>query len=167
VPSGTAITLTPTDTVTTTAAANPGASSLTVTPATAQSHAAGSSVSWSVGFTGGATNLCTALPITIVETLPGFRHDTGVAAVGCAYPAANVVANYGCNFGATYISSLTTTPSLTALTLGSGTNTNTLAQLDASKSRYFVIGIQSPGSLANGSQNRQAKFDLVWNIDQA
>jgi hypothetical protein len=167
VPSGTVITLTsPSETVTTTQAANPGASSLTV-GATAQSHPAASSVSWSVGFTGGATNLCTALPITIVETLSGFRHDTGVAAVGCAYPAANVVANYGCNFGATYISSLTTTPSLTALTLGSGTNTNTLAQLDASKSRYFVIGIQSPGSLANGSQNRQAKFDLVWNIDQA
>jgi hypothetical protein len=152
------------ETVTTAAPANPGVSTISVS-ATTNAHT-GSTITWSVGFTGGATNLCTALPIVVVETTAGFRHDTGVAAVGCAYPVANAIADYGCNFGAQAISSVATTPSLTTLTLGSGTGTNTLTQLDASKSRYFVIGIKSPGTLQNGSQNRQAKFDLVWRIDQ-
>lgn len=165
IPAGTVISIAApsAETVTTTAAANPGTSTLAVT-ALANGHANGTAISWAVSFTGGSA-LCTTLPIVVVETGSTYGHDTGTPALGCAYGSS--VANYGCTFGANTISSISTTPALTALTLASGANTNTLTQLDASKSRYFVIGVQSPGSLPNGSQNKRATFDLIWHIDQA
>jgi hypothetical protein len=163
VPSGTVITIAApnSETVTTSASANPGATTLAVS-ATTQSHATNTQISWGLSFTGG-TALCGSLPIVVVETNSTYGHDTGTAALGCAYGTS--LANYGCSFGANKISTIGT--SLTSLTLASGGSGNTGTQLNSNSSRYFVIGVQTPASLTNGSQNEQAKFDLVWHIDQA
>lgn len=161
IPSGTTITI-GSDTVTTSAAVNPGATSIPVS-ATPNAYSSGQTISWAVTFTGG-TALCGSLPVEVVETDSSYRHDTGGAALGCA-AFGSTVANYGCSFGATTLSGITTTAN--DLSLASGGSGNTGSQLDAGNSRYFVIGIQSPGSLTNGSQNEQAKFDLVWKITQA
>jgi len=163
IPNGTVITIAApsSETVTTTAAVNPGATTIPVT-ATLNLHATTTQISWGVSFTGG-TALCGSLPIVVVETGSGYGHDAGAAALGCAY--GTFVANFGCSFGANKISTIGI--SQTALTLASGGSGNTGTQLNSSLSRYFVIGVQNPAALTNGSQNEQAKFDLVWHIDQA
>jgi hypothetical protein len=53
------------------------------------------------------------------------------------------------------------------LPLAPNASGNTLLQLTHKQSRYFVIGILAPSSLANANQNDMVTFDLKWRIDQA
>lgn len=168
IPVGTTITIggASPETVTTTALANPGANSLTVS-ALASSHTA-DPISWAISF--GSHSLCD-LPISIVETDSSYHHvvDSGDHALGCAFGGGDSN-GYGCSFDATShkLSNLATYPSFTGLSLATGGSSNTGTQLDANGgSRYFVIGIQGPSGPDNSYQNKQADFDLVWHIDQA
>ena len=113
-----------------------------------------------VAYAAFGTALCGQLQLTIQETTDN-TFGTNVAST-CAYPASAVAT---CSFPSTALSSVPA--SLTALTLGSGTGGNTTTQLTAGKSRYFVVSIQAPASLANNAQNDKASFSLLWHIDQA
>ncbi len=65
------------------------------------------------------------------------------------------------------LSGIGTNVAANPLALASAASSNTLLQLTAKKSRYFVIGILAPASLTNANQNDMVTFDLKWHIDQA
>jgi hypothetical protein len=164
-PSGSVVTISDgvnSETVHTAAAAGPGAVALTVTTL-ASSHVATTAITLAVSF--GNTGFC-SLPITVVETDFNYAHDETNQALGCAYGQSNL-AGYGCTFDGISHQITNVGTSLQALTLASGGSGNNLAQLDPGGSRYFVIGVQAPTPANNAYQNKQAKFDLVWHIDQA
>ncbi|HVC87419.1 MAG TPA: hypothetical protein VNC40_08340 [Gaiellaceae bacterium] len=156
-----------TDTVTAAANANVGATSINVTGSTTvNSYTSGATFSW--GPTFGAGTLCSQLQFVIIETDTSYNHNSANHALGCAYGTADInngTDGLGCTFaGGTNLSTIGNT--LTALSLVSGANSNTGVQLNASQSRYFVIGVRA-SSLANTYQNKLASFDLRWHIDQA
>jgi hypothetical protein len=64
------------------------------------------------------------------------------------------------------LSGIGTSVAANNLALASGGSGNTLLQLTAKKSRYFVIGILAPAALTNANQNDTVTFDLKWHIDQ-
>jgi hypothetical protein len=118
-----------------------------------------------------AGELCTPLKLSIVETDLSFDHDSGNAAEGCAYGTTATLdaltAGLGCNLSSgTALLSVPGSP--TALKLKSGASSNTGTQLSPGQSRYFLVAVkQTSTSLDNTYQNRKAKFDLLWHIDQA
>jgi predicted ribosomally synthesized peptide with SipW-like signal peptide len=113
-----------------------------------------------------AGELCTDLKLSVVETDSSFDHSTP-AAEGCAYGTTGGSAGLGCIIGSGHtLDSIPASP--TALTLASGINSNSGTNLSAGKSRYFLVAVkQTSASLGNTYQNRKAKFDLLWHLDQA
>jgi hypothetical protein len=157
-PSGSIVTISDgvsSETVNTTAAAGPDATSLSVTTL-GFAHAAGTAITLAVSF--GNTGFC-SLPISVVETGSSYAHDETNQALGCAYGQSNGQ-GYGCDFDGVSHQITSVGTSLRALTLANG-------QFASGEKRYFVIGVQAPTLSGNTYQNKQAKFDLVWHIDQA
>jgi predicted ribosomally synthesized peptide with SipW-like signal peptide len=116
-------------------------------------------------------NLCGALQVQVIETDSSFNHGATVGAYGCAYGQAdpnNATTGAGCLFdNAFHLGNLPTTAA--GLSLANAVGGNSGTQLTAGKSRYFVIGVSTPGTsgLSNSFQNRKANFDLTWRITQA
>jgi predicted ribosomally synthesized peptide with SipW-like signal peptide len=116
-------------------------------------------------------DLCGALQVQVIETDSSFHHDSTDLALGCAYGPAdpsNSTTGEGCLFsGPFHLGNLPT--SATALALVSDASGNTGTQLTAGQSRYFLIGVSTPGTsgLDNTFQNRKAAFALTWRITQA
>jgi predicted ribosomally synthesized peptide with SipW-like signal peptide len=145
-----------------------GATSISVTSSPTHNYVTGNNVMSSAEF--GTPDLCGALKFTVDETNASFQHAAGQNAT-CAYPAAADAGDgSGCDFTNGAVGFLSAAPtSLTPLSLASAGGTgNTLTQLSANGTRYFVIGIQPNAAvLDNTYQLRKASFDLVWHIDQA
>jgi predicted ribosomally synthesized peptide with SipW-like signal peptide len=110
----------------------------------------------------GTGTLCSNLQVYVQEKNSAFNTD-----LKCVYGLALNATT--CDPAPTGFSLTDVGTSVNAnpLALKSGGSGNTLLQLDAKKSRYFVIGILAPASLSNANQNNQVAFDLKWHIDQA
>ncbi|HZQ80827.1 MAG TPA: hypothetical protein VFB25_02500 [Gaiellaceae bacterium] len=114
-----------------------------------------------VSFAAFGTALCGQLQLTIQEMTTN-SFGTPVTST-CAYPASTLAT---CAFPSNALSTAALT-SFQPLQLGSGTGGNSTTELDAGKSRYFLISIKAPATLANNAQNDKVSFDMRWQIDQA
>lgn len=143
-----------TDTFTVAASVAAGASSVTVTGTAGSTYASGANVKIAATF--GSPNLCTSLQFYVQEKNAGWASNQK-----CVFPSGG---GTNCAFGAQTLNGVGTVLNDLTADLWSGSG-NTTA-LDASKSRYFTIGIKAPASFTNTEQNAQASFDLLWHIDQ-
>lgn len=110
----------------------------------------------------GTPTLCSNLQVYIQEKDGGFVTDAK-----CVYGLASNGTTCNSTPAGFPLSGIGTNVASNPLALASGASGNTLFQLTAKKSRYFVIGILAPSSLTNANQNDQVTFDLKWHIDQA
>lgn len=145
------------DVLTLAATANSGATSIDVTGSTTtNSYTSGALIQLVTNF--GAANLCSNLQFYVQEMDPGWSTNTK-----CIYPTGGT---QNCAFGATNISSVGVSPALDNLTSDLWTGGTSATALDAGDTRYFKIGVKSPGSFSNAQQNAQAAFDVTWHIEQ-
>lgn len=128
-------------------------------------HTTTGSITWSPTFSS-STNFCSDAKLSIAETGSTFALSDATNPAKCASATdQSATTPFGCLFsGATALSGLT---SASALTLVSARGGNAATGLDATKTRYFLIGIQLPGSTDNTYQNQKATFNLKWHIDAA
>lgn len=128
-------------------------------------HTTTGSITWSPTFSS-STNFCSDAKLSIAETDSAFDLSDATNPAKCASATDHSgTTPFGCQFSdASSLSSLT---SLSALTLVSGRGGNAATGLDATKTRYFLIGVQLPGSTDNTYQNQKATFGLTWHIDAA
>jgi predicted ribosomally synthesized peptide with SipW-like signal peptide len=150
---------TETFTVLTTTAAGPTVNVPVVeVPSASQTFASGAKVILTAF---GSGTLCSDLQFNIIETQGDHTTPLGCAygtlqTGSCTFDPAITLGGIGTN------QSNVVAPSNT-LALASGTGN--LNALDAGKSRYFVLNVKAPASLANANMNDQVLFDLHWHID--
>jgi len=106
------------------------------------------------------SQLCSGLKIYIEETnssnaVQDCSYGTTLGAASCTVASSGALSGIPTTRGAA--ATLDLTPDL-------GTNTGT--KLSAGQSREFNINVVAPATLDNTYQDRSAKFDLTWHIDQ-
>lgn len=116
-----------------------------------------------------AHNLCSHLTFSVIQTSSGFNQDLSGASK-CSYgdTSAPLAHASACNFGSSTDLSLVPT-TLTPLDISTTDGGNTSGELNAGKSRTFLLAVHYDGSSSfdNTYQNTTATaFDLTWHIDQ-